>query len=308
MYSEFVKYIRLFGMSSDKDEGNIDLYIDMSSGIVTSDKNRLVIDENIVYLDDFYESYSIDLFPDVEIIEYSNSPESTVLNGDYQSVVTLNKQGRCVGSAYLNRICNKADCDMESFFHSHEEIFHRLSPYRGGNISNYFFLTNISMYRQEVDYGLLACIGVDGAKVSKDCVRVFVLEFKVFLDKISNLISRNLQDYKRRQQAVEGAISKVMTRNSEHNHGSHVLAHLSNDNSYEKLCDDEIKRTLSSYISDNGVFDSGKNQQLPLFIRYLKNRGCYQSEAVFGVANILTSKRLFGDVFKDFDQERILLN
>lgn len=110
-------------------------------------------------------------------------------------------------------------------------------------------------------------------------------------------------------QAVKAAIAKAMARNMSHNIGSHVLSNLVKDDIYDELKDVRVKK-LNSYVSDRkkDLFLSGKNRQLAFFLRYLKSRMDYMSEVTFGSPSLLVNRMIAGDVMKEFDSVRILLN
>ena len=110
-------------------------------------------------------------------------------------------------------------------------------------------------------------------------------------------------------QAVKAAIAKAMARNMSHNIGSHVLSNLVKDDIYDELKDVRVKK-LNFYVSDrkNDLFLSGKNRQLAFFLRYLKSRMDYMSEVTFGSPSLLVNRMIAGDVMKEFDSVRILLN
>lgn len=104
------------------------------------------------------------------------------------------------------------------------------------------------------------------------------------------------------------AVAQVMTRNMSHNIGSHVLSHLIGNDAYSLFSDENIRGTPSPYIplyDDQQLGNS--NLQLAHFIQYLKNRMDYLGEVTLNVPNMLTTKYIYSDVFKDFDRQRILL-
>lgn len=109
-------------------------------------------------------------------------------------------------------------------------------------------------------------------------------------------------------QAVKAAIAKAMARNMSHNIGSHVLSNLVEENIYDELSDTKVK-DLKSYDSNReDLFVPQKDRQLAYFMRYLKSRMDYMSEITFGSPSLLANRRIFGDVMKEFDGNRILLN
>ncbi len=125
--------------------------------------------------------------------------------------------------------------------------------------------------------------------------------------------------------SVRAAIAQVMARNMSHNFGSHVLSNLVSDGVYEKLDDETVKQLRSfnpkeTYEVYKDLYkaleepeksiknNKSKNHQLQYFFQYLKSRMDYLSEVTFGVPNLLTTKMMYGEVMKELDQVRILLN
>lgn len=92
-----------------------------------------------------------------------------------------------------------------------------------------------------------------------------------------------------------------------HNIGSHVFSHLIGNNVYSLLSDENVLKD-SPYVS---LYDeqllSTNNLQLAYFNQYLKNRMDYLGEVMLNVPNMLTTKYIYGDVFKELDRVRILL-
>ena len=114
--------------------------------------------------------------------------------------------------------------------------------------------------------------------------------------------------------AVRAAIAQVMARNMSHNFGSHVLSQLGGENVYEHLTDETVL-ALKKYnpdgpdkLYDDIIDKKSKNHQLQYFFQYLKSRMDYLSEVTFGIPNLLTTKMMYGNVMKELDQVRILLN
>lgn len=125
--------------------------------------------------------------------------------------------------------------------------------------------------------------------------------------------------------SVRAAIAQVMARNMSHNFGSHVLSNLVGDGVYEKLDDEAVKKLKSFNPKETDEVykdlykaleepekpaenNKSKNHQLQYFFQYLKTRMDYLSEVTFGVPNLLTTKLMYGEVMKELDQVRILLN
>lgn len=334
----FVKSIHLFGGSSDG-IGEIDLYIDKEISekyssrrvlygkdfdyIITENRDKLkpsyrhnpVLDPSSFVFADLNsniieEGVDIFFYP---LLEYSTSPHETILNGKYYATIVADRdeEGKLYheASPYL-----QATCDILGFLDENRPVFHQMDLY-SDVISNYFFVSSYFIdNRGKADCVLFAKIGIDKkAKNNADEVMVFLTEFKTFMDSITQLISFMIQTNEHRQQALEGAIAKVMARNMSHNIGSHVFSHLVGNGAYEKLSDKSVSE-LDSYIScyeeppKEEQAGNADNYQLVLFNKYLKNRMDYLSEVTFGVPNVVVAKSVYGEVFKGLDNVRILLN
>jgi hypothetical protein len=105
---------------------------------------------------------------------------------------------------------------------------------------------------------------------------------------------------------VKSAIAQVMARNLSHNIGSHVFSNLIGKDIYTNLSDRINGKYYS--ISNNGEVSTEPDAQLAYFNQYLKSRMDYLSEVTFGISNILTTKKIYNDVFIEFDRVRLLLN
>jgi hypothetical protein len=107
------------------------------------------------------------------------------------------------------------------------------------------------------------------------------------------------------------AIAQVMARNLCHNIGSHVFSNLIDKNVYTDL--ENIINKQQTYCpqrNENGEFINKQDNdyQLAYFNQYLKSRMDYLSEVTFGISNMLTTKKIYSDVFLELDRVRLLLN
>ena len=128
--------------------------------------------------------------------------------------------------------------------------------------------------------------------------------------------------------ATQAAISQVMARNSSHNIGSHVLSNLTSMKFFNdfSFCEDCCKKnqgiecsnecSLSNYkgLEDIKFDKSIKDQKdkllklLSVFNDYIRTRMEYISDISFGEPVMATNKKLNGEIFKAFDENRLLLN
>ena len=168
-------------------------------------------------------------------------------------------------------------------------------------------------------YSVCAVVGIDSKKEEVETIKDFVQHFQSFIEQLSFVIIEDVHGYNLRQKAVVASVAQVMARNMSHNIGSHVFSNLISNDVYSKLTDRKILRN-DAYLSIcdaksiypkeqvEVVKSNVNNIQLSYFNQYLKSRMDYLSEVTFGTPNMLTTKYMYSDVFKELDRERILLN
>ena len=168
-------------------------------------------------------------------------------------------------------------------------------------------------------YSVCAVVGIDCRREDAETIKVFIQHFQSFIEQLSFIIIEDVHGYKLRQTAVVASVAQVMARNMSHNIGSHVFSNLISNDVYSKLTDRRILRN-DAYLSIcdaksiypkeqvEVVKSNVNNIQLSYFNQYLKSRMDYLSEVTFGTPNMLTTKYMYSDVFKELDRERILLN
>lgn len=168
-------------------------------------------------------------------------------------------------------------------------------------------------------YSVCAVIGIDSRKEDAEAIKIFIQHFQSFIEQLSFVIIEDVHGYNLRQKAVVASVAQVMARNMSHNIGSHVFSNLISNDAYSKLTDKNILKA-KAYVSpwnveteypkeqDQVVKNHPENLQLTYFNQYLKSRMDYLSEVTFGIPNMLTTKYLYSDVFKELDREKILLN
>lgn len=107
-----------------------------------------------------------------------------------------------------------------------------------------------------------------------------------------------------KQQATRAAISQVMARNMSHNIGSHVMNRLTDG---KKLEDLDVNN-FQSYQSAKLNGDEKKIvHQMSFYNNYVKCRMDYLSDVTFGTPVMHTNKKVCGELFKEFDKVRLLL-
>lgn len=113
--------------------------------------------------------------------------------------------------------------------------------------------------------------------------------------------------------ATRAALSQMLSRNMAHNLGAHALNNLTNVTSLIKEKNDERKAYMPS-VNFKDVNDEVRNDeteligQLATFNHYVKCRMDYLSDITFETPVMHTNKYVFGELFKDLDRVRLLLN
>lgn len=168
---------------------------------------------------------------------------------------------------------------------------------------------NFSTKNEFEKYVLWAEVGINVEKfmVRKEEIIIFLNQLHSFLVQVSSELINKIKDCQLHQTAVVASIAQVMARNMSHNIGSHVFSNLISSDILHKLSNGNIYEN-SSYVSNNVVDKSEVSLQLAYFNQYLKSRMDYLSEVTFGIPNMLTTKYVYCDVFKELDRVRILLN
>ena len=108
-----------------------------------------------------------------------------------------------------------------------------------------------------------------------------------------------------KKQATKAAISQVMARNSSHNIGSHVMNKLTNANFLENLKVNNLDKYKSKVVLETN--ENSNFHQLAIFNNYVKCRMDYLSDITFGTPLMQTSKMAYGELFKELDKVRLLL-
>ncbi|RZK15557.1 MAG: hypothetical protein EOO43_14960, partial [Flavobacterium sp.] len=105
--------------------------------------------------------------------------------------------------------------------------------------------------------------------------------------------------------ATRAALSQVLSRNMAHNLGSHALNNLTNPALLN------IKRE-EPYVPSDNLQDLGEDNQtinqLAIFNQYVKCRMDYLSDITSDTPVMHTNKNVYGELYKDLDRVRFLLN
>ena len=316
----FIKHIHIFNFAKDKYNGAIDIGIDFVNQKVLDTCTILKGGNSLYRIDTMAILYNnTSGFFGNNIIEYCHEPYNLILNPRSFSTVTSkvesdnNKRVYCFSNLF--KFLLKTEENIQTSILWFDEF--EKNNYNCLDNTNFYFIQSNSgegiVFEDNWKYVLYANIGIDSTKANKDCINTFIQKFSQFLDRISIVILLSIKDYQTRQKSNISAIAQVMARNMSHNIGSHVFSHLVGNGAYEKLSDKSVSE-LDSYIScyeeskKEEQSENADNYKLVLFNKYLKNRMDYLSEVTFGVPNILTTKYMYSDVFKELDRVRILLN
>lgn len=333
---KFVKYIDVFNLADNKHAGSVEFYADFihsysgtrklayGKELITDTKSKVdlgngntLLDHNMFPLEQLYRSsgvfyrefeycHSFSL-PVYSLGVYAIKSDSSSEDGnDYIYDGVLAELISNSNSWQESAMCLKHWLD--NFNSCYDEI-------ANGVTNTFYFIgspwKNIKGYNEIGDYVLRAYVGIDKEKGDYEQIRLFLQEFQNFIEQVTFDIIVKLKNQQILQTAKNGSITQAMIRNMSHNIRSHVSNNYTSENAYERLKDGVIRQTLNNYVSfekEDSVFPNGKDLQLPYFIQYLNNRMDYLSEMTFEVPTMLTTKRFYANILKDFDRERILLN
>lgn len=107
--------------------------------------------------------------------------------------------------------------------------------------------------------------------------------------------------------AIEAAIAQVMARNISHNIGSHVLNNLTNGTNLTKIgdfqCCSYVPNKEWKNLKEEGVII----HQLAIYNNYVKCRMDYLSDITFGTPVMHSNKKVYGELYRDLDKVRLLL-
>ena len=308
----FVKYLHIYNHVGVNNIGHINIYFDYSNNTISLDKgengpdNKVFDDKSLIFLTK--PKNDLGFFMGGGMVEYYSTSATGILNPDYYPVVSLDKDHNCQPSEFLKQWFQpnekdwyKATTDLISL-----EGFIKEDK----TITNVFYIGN---YRDDLDrddldrdYPLWANVGIDCSDVkNKNCVIAYLEQLRNFLHRISVQIQFGTKRLELRETAARSAVGQVNSRNFSHNFGSHVYSKLMGNDTYENI---EKLASNNAYVSCYDKMKIEPGEQLACFLQYVKSRMDYLSELTFGVSNILTSKTIYGDVFRELDRVRLLLN
>ena len=307
----FVKYLHIYNHVSLNNIGYINIYVDYSNNTISLDRgtdgasNKVFDDKSLIYLAKTKNNLGI---MGGGIVEYCNNSDNGILDPDYYPVVSLDKNHHCQPSEFLKQWfqLNEKDWDKATADLIALEGFIKENK----SITNVFYIGN---YREDLDrddldrdYPLWANVGIDCSDFkNKGCIKAYLEQLRNFLHRISVQIQFGTKRLELRETAARSAVGQVNSRNFSHNFGSHVFSKLMGNDTYENI---EKLASNNAYVSCYDKMGIEPGEQLACFLQYVKSRMDYLSELTFGVSNILTSKTIHGDVFRELDRVRLLLN
>lgn len=318
----FIKDIHFFNFAKHKESGAVDIGIDFSRQEILDNCTTLEEGNSLFRKDTLAILYNnISGFFGNNIIEYCHDSNKLVLDSrSYSTVIRCFNADNNIDFVFcdLFKYLLKDDNNIQTCKEWFEEF--EKNNYNCLDNTNYFFIQSNSgegdLFEDNWKYVLYANIGVDSTKANKESINVFLQKFTQFLDRISIVVLLSIKEYQTIQKSNISAMAQVMTRNMSHNLGSHVFSNLICNDVYSMLTDKNILENntyLSMYdtkkepLQTPVVENNDKNLQLAYFNQYLKSRMDYLSEVVIDTPNMLTTKYIYNDVFKEFDRVRILL-
>lgn len=332
---KFVKYINVFNLIDAKQAGSLGFYADfihsvsgkrkLSNGkeLITDNRDKVdwgegnqLIDGKLSPLEQLFQASGM-FYREFEYCHTFNMPIYSQGLYAIKSDRSDSKGNSYIFDGLLAELISNDDSWQDNTLQLERWIdcFNTCYDKFDNDVSNSFYFIgspwkNEKGYKEISDYVVRAYIGIDNKKGDREQIRLFLQEFQNFLEQVTFDIIVKLKNQQILQTAENGSITQAMIRNVSHN-WSHVTNNYTSDNAYERFHDECIKQNLNSYSSlygESQVFQNGKNFQLPFFIQYQNNRQNYLSEITFEAPAILTTKWFYGDVIKEFDRERVLLN
>lgn len=300
----FVKYLHIYNHAPNG-TGFVNVYFDYSQKIITNDINE-IDNNNIIFKDDSLTKLTDNVTGVIggDVIECCTTlPErKTVLNPHYYPAVYFDSN-QYQFSDFLHNWVKPSDNNLEET----KPLLLSIDSFikKDNSVTNVFYIGN---HGQKLDslYSLWANVGIDCTHVKNiNCVKSFLEQLQKFLHRISVQIQVNLTQQELHKKAVRSAIGQVSNRNFSHNFGAHVFSKLIGIDTYDKILDIASVDTYKPCYEQSEI---KSKEQLAYFLRYVKNRMDYLSELTFGVSNMMVSKNIYGDVIKDLDQTRLLLN
>lgn len=319
---QFIKYINIYNNIDEVKLGRIRFYSDFIHSYDTDRINDCPT-ETLCSIDSLFREKSIY----GKVFEYCTSYTKplfvdeneyfAICKSDTNEVVYSVALGNLLFDGTSRQACHK----KKSGFNLWLETIDNMYIERNDVTNFYYFTGNIGdLETEELDKAVIcSTVGIDYHEENPVLIRLFLNEYKRFIEQTSYRIVYEIKNYQLRKEAIKAAFAQVMARNMSHNIGSHVFSNLISNDAYSKLTDENILKT-KAYVSPwdtereypkeqvQILKSNSGNFQLSYFNQYLKSRMDYLSEVTFGTSNMLTTKYMYSDVFKELDRVRILLN
>jgi hypothetical protein len=171
----------------------------------------------------------------------------------------------------------------------------------------YFFVGR--RRKDDFDLVLFGVVNGNDKKEIKKKIRPII---NTFLNKLNDfaIVFEKLRQHRNdiETAAVRAAISQVMARNMSHNIGSHVLNNLTDGTILSKISNYECKSYQPCSALKDLKEESKIIHQLAIYNNYVKCRMDYLSDITFGTPVMHTNKKVYAELYKDFDKVRLLLD
>lgn len=324
----FIKYINIFNNVGENKIGHVEFYADFihtlnKSNRIAPGKKLITNKRSEIDIGRDNELFSENILTIGQLLrenrefgkayEYVQSGDKPI-EGNWRYSTIYKSENNKYHHLGLDSLFKK-DEDSKKRFENWLRYLNTCYDSSNNGVTNFFFIIGPTYYGKDKNlelelekYTISANVGITARKRRIKSIVSFLEEFRNFIEQLSFNLTIDVNDYQKRQTAVKSSLAQVMARNMSHNIGSHVLSNLIDDATYERLKDEEVTNILNSFKSTIDVRLKDKNLQLPYFFQYLKSRMDYLSEVTFSVSNMVTTKMMFGDVIKEFDRVRILLN
>ncbi len=209
---------------------------------------------------------------------------------------------------------NKETPDFKEFsntFSGNSNATHQkwLNHYRKHRINGVYFFVG-RRRKDDFDLVLFGVVNGNDKKEIKKNIRPII---NTFLNKLNDfaIVFEKLRQHRNdiETAAVRAAISQVMARNMSHNIGSHVLNNLTDAIILNKYIDGYECKSYQPCSEFKDLKEERKIiHQLAIYNNYVKCRMDYLSDITFGTPVMHTNKKVYDELYKDFDKVRLLLD
>lgn len=183
-----------------------------------------------------------------------------------------------------------------------------INHYKKHQINGVYFFVG-RRRKDDFDLVLFGVVNGNDKKEIKKNIRPII---NTFLNKLNDfaIVFEKLRQHRNdiETAAVRAAISQVMARNMNHNIGSHVLNNLTDGSILSKIINYECKSYQPCSELKDLKEESKIIHQLAIYNNYVKCRMDYLADITFGTPVMHTNKKVYAELYKDFDKVRLLLD